>query len=312
MASTAGGAPSGRPGARLEGGARLRRASRQDAAARPLISIITSTFNAGAGLPATIESVRAQPRGDMEWIVVDGGSSDATLALLGQHEDLIEYWCSEPDRGIYDAWNKGCREASGEWLLFIGAGDELGPAQSLAVMARELRRAHPSHDLVYGKLQYLSEGRRISMEEVGEPWEKLRGKWELMRPALPLHGAVFHHRSLFGSAEPFDTRLRIAADAKFLLQCIFRKPPLFVPQLVSRAPLGGVSFRLTSAAQMAKEIRSMTRELGLTPPLSHRVVEELLVVAKDVLGRFGPERAAYRIADLYRAMLGKPRRWTVK
>lgn len=277
----------------------------------PLVSIVTATFNAARELPFTVRSIAAQRGASFEWVVVDGGSSDGTTALLARNEPLVARWISEPDRGIYDAWNKGCGLARGDWLLFVGAGDELAAEDTLARMAPQLAAAHPAHDLVYGKLRYVSAIGRRELDEAGAPWEELRGRWQLGRPALPPHGALFHHRSLFEAGRRFDTRYRIAGDAEFLLRHAMHKPPLFVPLPLLRAPLGGVSMDLRNAREMAREIAAMNRELGIAAPLRHRMAEAFLLAAKVAASRM-PGRLGAHAGDLYRRFCGLPERWTVR
>src|ERR1700741_4805153 len=98
----------------------------------PIVSIISATLNAARELPYSIASLAAQRGASFEWIVVDGGSRDGTQALLEPKPARIAWWTSEPDGGVYDAWNKGCARARGEWLLFLGAGDEFATSDMLA------------------------------------------------------------------------------------------------------------------------------------------------------------------------------------
>jgi glycosyltransferase involved in cell wall biosynthesis len=277
----------------------------------PLLSIITSTLNAERELPYTIASLAAQRGASFEWIVQDGASTDGTAALLQRQGGLVTFWASEPDAGIYDAWNKVCARARGEWLLFLGAGDEFVAPDTLASFSAHLSGAHPAHDLVYGKLRHISEHGRRDLDDVGVPWSELAGRWELGRPALPPHQVTFHHRSLFGAERPFDPRFRIAGDSYFMLRRGLARPPLFVPQPLVRTPMGGLSMRLRSAAPMAREIALINRELGLRAPLGHRVAEWLLVWAKLAVASL-PPWLGYRIADLYRRLAGHPPRWSVK
>jgi glycosyltransferase involved in cell wall biosynthesis len=117
---------------RLEGG---RRATNSFIKA-PLVSIITVVFNARSVLPELLESVLKQKNPHIELIIVDGGSEDGTVEFLQQHNSSIDYWLSEPDRGIYDAMNKAIAHARGTFLLHLNAGDEL-----LSIPAEELQRA---------------------------------------------------------------------------------------------------------------------------------------------------------------------------
>jgi hypothetical protein len=279
--------------------------------AAPQISIITSTLNAVEQLPHTARSIAAQCGARFEWIVVDGGSIDGTQALLRQHEHLIPRWLSEPDAGIYDAWNKALALTRGEWLLFLGAGDELAAPDTLAGFSGHLAAARPAHDLVYGKMTYISPGERRDLEEVGMPWAELEGRWELGRPALPPHPAIFHHRSLFSNDRGFETRFRFAGDTHFLLRHAMGKKPLFVPVTVCRCPVGGVSLRLATAFAVASEVRDINRELALVPPLRHRLAEMLLLVVKTGVALM-PAPVGHWIADAYRRLAGQPKRWSVR
>ena len=279
--------------------------------ATPLVSIITSTLNAARELPHTIGSLASQRGASFEWIVVDGGSTDGTVALLERHAGQIARWTSEPDAGIYDAWNKACPHARGEWLLFIGAGDEFVAPDTLASFSRHLAAAHPAHDLVYGRMRYFSEPGRQDLDEVGAPWSELEGRWQFGRPALPPHPASFQHRSLFvakrAGQPPFDTRFRIAGDSHFLLSSALAKRPLFVPEPLLRTSVGGLSMRLRSAALLAREIALINRELGLRPPLAHRLAVGTLFWGKLALARLPPQ-LGFRLADFYCRLTGQPPR----
>ena len=91
----------------------------------PTLSIITINLNNHDGLKRTIDSVVCQTFTDYEWIVIDGGSTDGSRKLIEQYADHFAYWCSEPDKGIYNAMNKGIAHAHGEWLQFLNSGDWL-------------------------------------------------------------------------------------------------------------------------------------------------------------------------------------------
>ncbi len=95
----------------------------QEQSKQPLISVITICYNAAAGIERTIQSVLGQTYRNIEYIIIDGGSSDGTVDIIKKYEDRFEYWVSEPDKGIYDAMNKGIKHAEGEWLNMMNAGD---------------------------------------------------------------------------------------------------------------------------------------------------------------------------------------------
>src|SRR5690554_4553164 len=97
----------------------------------PKISIITVVFNGEKVLEKTMKSVFSQNYDNIEYVIIDGGSSDGTLKLIEKHKDRITYWSSEPDRGIYDAMNKGLKNSSGDYVWFLNAGDEIYAADTL-------------------------------------------------------------------------------------------------------------------------------------------------------------------------------------
>ena len=90
-----------------------------------LLSIIIATYNAGNTLDACLTSITKQKSSEIELLIIDGGSSDKTLDIIHSYGDKIDVLISEPDKGIYDAWNKGISHATGAWIMFIGADDIL-------------------------------------------------------------------------------------------------------------------------------------------------------------------------------------------
>ena len=118
---------------KFEGGLRKNGHFKKSNSNRPLISIITVVMNGAQFLENTILSVIEQNYDNIEYIVVDGGSSDKTLKIIKKYEHIIDYWISENDNGIYDAMNKGLNLSRGEWINFMNAGDLLikGAGQNL-------------------------------------------------------------------------------------------------------------------------------------------------------------------------------------
>jgi len=108
-----------------EGGLRTKGYFKKSYDNKPLITVITVIFNGKEYLEQTILSILEQTYDNVEYIIIDGGSNDGTLDILKQYDQYLDYWVSEPDRGIYDAMNKGIALASGTWLNFMNAGDSL-------------------------------------------------------------------------------------------------------------------------------------------------------------------------------------------
>ncbi len=116
----------------------------------PKFSIITVTYNAGKVLEDTIQSVITQTYKNMEYILVDGGSTDNTLSIINQYRSMIQQVISEPDRGLYDAMNKGIKMATGDYICFLNAGDAFHEDDTLQQMVHSLtENALP--DVLYGE-----------------------------------------------------------------------------------------------------------------------------------------------------------------
>jgi hypothetical protein len=194
------------PPGRLEGGLRLADPERSPRAgpAQPLVSYVTVVRNACATLPRTFASVRAQQWDAVEHIVVDGLSSDGTREIIEAHAGQIDYYVSEPDAGLYDALNKALRLVRGDLVCVLNADDWLTP-DAAAVAARALMRAAPgaggSAPVMILSSAWLHDGRR-------------RKLW--LRCPKICHNGVYATPAALALAGPYDTRLRIVGDTRWL------------------------------------------------------------------------------------------------
>ncbi len=119
-------------------------------------SIITIVYNGEALLQGTIDSVRAQTFSDYEYLIIDGKSKDATLDIIKANEDVIFFWMSEPDKGLYEAMNKGLAHAQGEFVFFLNCGDHFFDENTLAHIVNCIDE---NTDIVYGDVMYVNEAR---------------------------------------------------------------------------------------------------------------------------------------------------------
>ncbi len=290
-----------------EGGLRMTGGRKRFEPGQPLITIITSTYNAAGHLPDAIKSIREQTYGNIEWIVVDGASRDGTLDILRQNEDVIDYWMSEPDKGIYDAWNKGIRHATGEWILFLGADDYLWTQDVLQKMAAMLDSAYPAYRVVYGKVALVNQaGEGIYFP--GEAWERVRNRFRSVM-CLP-HTALFHHRDLFRVHGEFDTSFRISGDYEFLLRELKDREAMFVDIVIAGMSLGGISSNPATSERMLFEMRRATRENGRIFPGIPWLLAAVRHMLRRVLWRLLGERGARHLLDMGRRLMGKPAHWT--
>jgi glycosyltransferase involved in cell wall biosynthesis len=113
-----------------------------------LISIVTVVYNGGEYLEKTIQSILNQTYDNVEYIVIDGGSTDRTLDIIKKYEDKIDYWISEKDSGIYDAMNKGIKLSQGNYLLFLNAGDIFSSKNVIEKVIKVIEQKNPS--IIYG------------------------------------------------------------------------------------------------------------------------------------------------------------------
>ena len=177
--------------------------------ANPKLSVITVTFNAAAYLEPTLQSVREQEYPHIEHLIIDGGSTDGTVDIILRYEAGLAFWVSEPDAGIYDAMNKGVRHASGDWVLFLNAGDRFTSPSSVS---KAMETARDESDLMIGGIRTLEpEGRVI----LSKPFEGIDGLYS-HNPCY--HQAAFARHDLLARF-PFDTRYRLLADYAFMFAC---------------------------------------------------------------------------------------------
>ena len=175
------------------------------------LSIITINLNNRTGLLRTIESVIHQTFTDYEYIVIDGGSTDGSVGVIKEFTDKITYWVSEPDKGIYNAMNKGTLQARGEYLQFLNSGDWLVDDMVLEKVFSVPRSA----DIVYGHLNLVNPGEIKVHKALNE--EELSLAYFFNDTIA--HPSSFLARRLFSDCL-YDENLKIAADKKFLIEKI--------------------------------------------------------------------------------------------
>ncbi|MDE5874725.1 MAG: glycosyltransferase [Muribaculaceae bacterium] len=184
----------------------------------PLISIITITFNAAEVVRPTMKSVKEQNFTDFEHLIIDGASSDNTLAVVRQAGRKEVRILSEPDRGIYDAMNKGLRMAKGKYVLFLNAGDTFHAPDSLMLFAKA---AEMNPDIVYGDTIIVDADRKfISPRHLSAPEILTFRSFE--KGMLVCHQAFMVRKVL---APAYDTSYRFSADYDWCVRCLKNTDP---------------------------------------------------------------------------------------
>ncbi|MDP3857582.1 MAG: glycosyltransferase family 2 protein [Stagnimonas sp.] len=225
------------------------------------ISLITVCYNSAATLRETLESVAAQTHPDIEHIIIDGGSRDATLDLVRQHRRHAGPLVSEPDRGIYDAMNKGLALASGEVVGFLNSDDVLAGPDVLARIAGVF--ASPATDACYGDLVYVS---ARDPDRIVRYWRSRPYQAGLCRRGwMPAHPTFYVRRRIYQQHGGFDDSLSIAADFEICLRLleVQRLPVTYLPGVLVRMRTGGASnASLRNIVRANREVSRALRKHG--------------------------------------------------
>jgi glycosyltransferase involved in cell wall biosynthesis len=176
----------------------------------PKLSIITINYNNLEGLKRTVESVVTQTWQEFEYIVIDGGSTDGSAEYIESQSEHINYWISEPDKGIYNAMNKGIAHATGEYLLFLNSGDHF----YCNTVLQENHKFLGFQNIIYFNLQVINRNEKF----VKNYPDELSFSY-FMKDTLP-HPATFIKSSLFDKVGLFDENLKIVSDWKFFIESI--------------------------------------------------------------------------------------------
>lgn len=222
------------------------------------ISIIIATYNASKTLKRCLDSIVPQLTDETELILVDGGSKDNTNDIINSYGDKVAVHISEPDKGIYDAWNKGVKHANGEWVAFIGADDVLLPG-AIDIYLKTIRSTSDinSYDYICAHNEYADEKGNV-IQVIGEPatWKKMR------KGMVAAHVASLHNKhNLFETIGGYDLQFHICADYDLLLRKRNKLKSLFVNHTIARMQTGGMSFSV-KAIKEAFMIRKKNHSVG--------------------------------------------------
>lgn len=220
------------------------------------MSIITVVYNGAATLERTIQSVLGQTYDNIEYIIVDGGSSDGTLDLVRRYGDRLDLWVSERDKGIYDAMNKGVALATGDWVALINADDWYEPDTVARVV--EAVKERPAINIVHGDIwiHYPNGHRKVKRARHSGFLLKY---WEMV-----LNHPTFFVRRSYYQGRPFDATLRVSGDHKWTLAAWLHDPKqfLYLPVVLANFTAGGASMTIP-LKRVLSEGRRVSHDLGL-------------------------------------------------
>lgn len=243
----------------------------------PKVSVITTTYNDAANLERIMEQVAGQDYENLEYIIVDGGSTDGTDLLIRQMEERMPgklRWISEPDHGIYDALNKGIRLATGDIIgcCFDRFADNRIIRRMVEIMERE------GTDGVHGDLYYMDGERIVRRWHQGQG--SIRSGW------LPGHPTLYLRREVYDRYGLYKTNYRIAADYEFMVRILYRKQVRlsYLPEILIYMSHGGTSTNSLGAyLQSLKEGHRALKENGVKFAWVTDVCRTLRVLAQFVV-----------------------------
>ncbi len=252
-----------------------------------VISVVISTFNSGNTLRDTLESVLRQGYRDVEVIVVDGGSSDNTVEIVREYEGRFEgrlRWISEPDRGLYDAMNKGIAMATGDVVGILNSDDFYTSDDVLERVAREIDGV----DAVYGDIHFVDPDDLTKCVRYYS--SRSFRRWQMRLGFMPAHPSFYCRRHVYQSLGAFDLQFKVAADFEQLLRLIYvnRISTKYIPMDFVTMRTGGAS---TSGLQSHKAILRdhlrAYRKHGIGASVATEGLRYAYRVVQGVLYRFG-------------------------
>jgi len=267
---------------RVVGGLRARgQFHKKSEPGEPLVTVITVVLNGAGYLEQSIGSVLTQTYENIEYIIIDGGSTDATLEIISKYEDKISYSVSEPDKGIYDAFNKGISCASGGWIYFLGADDFLYDANTIEEIFSE---KHHEQALLYGDVFYES-GRRF----------RSRLSWEINARNTIHHQSAFYRKELFNEFE-YDTNLSVLSDYELNYR-IYRQglKHRYLSRVIAVQGISGASRKISNRRVYVEMYRVRKKLIGFVPNMFYIGVGFVLNAGGWLFRRFhGRETEGWR------------------
>jgi glycosyltransferase involved in cell wall biosynthesis len=226
------------------------------------LSIVLAVYNGEQTLQHALDSIAIQKTDEVEVLVIDGNSTDGTVDVVRRNESIVDRWISEPDTGIYNAWNKGLATATGQWIGFVGADDWYAPG-GLAAYLKAVREAAP-------EVEFLSS--RVDYHALGGPSEVIGREWrwpDFQRQMTVAHVGALHRRKLYERLGLYDESYRICGDYELLLRAKGSLRAGFLPEVTAHMGGGGCSNNMLE--KVFEETRRAKHESGGRSALRCRV-----------------------------------------
>ncbi|WP_219995008.1 glycosyltransferase family 2 protein [Thermodesulfovibrio sp. Kuro-1] len=236
----------------------------------PLITVITVVLNGEKYLEQTIQSVINQTYPNVEYIIIDGGSTDGTLDIIKKYEDYIDYWVSEKDRGIYDAMNKGVKVALGSWIGFLGSGDFYFSSALVDYVMSDINSELKDCEYLSSRIGLMKNNKIVRI--IGQEWN-----WRVFKKYMNVaHVGSLHSINLFKKYGLFDNSFKIAGDYEFLLRPKSELKARYIDKITATMNIEGISNRNIKVfyeTELAKIIHTGRNKLPIK-------LEKYLVILK--------------------------------
>ncbi|MGK6350746.1 glycosyltransferase family 2 protein [Parapedobacter sp. DT-150] len=237
----------------------------------PTLTVITVVYNNVRDIERTILSVVGQTYPHIEYLIIDGGSTDGTVEVIKRHSDRITRWVSEPDKGIYDAMNKGLTMATGDYVLFMNSGDEIYAQDTVA----QVFASTPDADIYYGETElYDPHGESLGLRRHAIPDQFT---WRSFRYGMNIsHQAIYIRRAI---AAPYDLCYRLSADIDWVIRAAkHAKHIVNTKRLVAKYLVGGMS-KKHHWQSLRERFRIFSKHYGVLPTIvNHAVIAANLAV----------------------------------
>ena len=230
----------------------------------PKLSVITIVYNDAKHIERTLKSVIQQTYPHIEYLIIDGASTDGTLAIVEKYRHAITTLISEKDKGIYDAMNKGLQRATGDYVLFMNAGDEIYAPHTVA----QLFNQEPYADIYYGETEMIDEQLRSLGQRRHKAPEHLQLK--SFRYGMSVcHQAIYIKKSL---CKPYSNQYQLSADIDWILYALTQANRIVnVKQYVAKYLVGGMS-KKRHLQSLKERFQIMVHYYGLPSTLCYHVV----------------------------------------
>ena len=242
----------------------------------PKVSIITVVYNGEEFLEETILSVLNQSYENIEYVIIDGGSTDGTVDIIKKYEDKIDYWVSEPDKGIYDAMNKGLDNVTGKWINFMNAGDKFYNSKVLEEVFCE--RYAINIGIIYGKT------------DIGNKVLKYKKNLDLKDMS---QGMMICHQSTFYKSDKnirYVLSYKICGDQEYTMQYLKKYKALYIDKIIAIYLLGGISSMSTKIIIQEKKRINELYNFGLWPIYKSFCISILVKIREYILRKLSYEK----------------------